>query len=465
MLDLEPPTTLSFTQELSIRNNLIWFIGSYEFRNLRGLRKLYLANNNIKIIEGDNCFSYTPMVRIFNVNNIDLIDTAKIKAIEKLTAVAYLNLVNCNRTEIPYFPSLLTMNLERNRIITIENGSLNEKILQLGLVKNELTIIRDSYFKNLYSMTDLDLSENKIAVIQPFSFIYLNQLRNLKIQRNFLRELDNRTFAGLSNLRLLHLDENMLKVLDGSMINNLSSLLALHIRFNQIKFIHKGTFQYLPLTEDIRLPFQKIWHLNPYTFSNMPSVIQVTIEGNVLKLQWTKIYNFTFSNLAKLRYLHIYVNQLNQIELLSFFNFSSLLVLDLSDNRPKNLENRQNFILDLKSHLRLNSSRNMIDRIEEGFFKHSNIEELNLNSNRVNKLERGTFEGLYETLTVLRLGRNKLQIVKNFYCKNLFNLRELYLNNNQISVIESGSFANLIYLRVLDLSSNVIFWIDLGLFN
>jgi Leucine-rich repeat (LRR) protein len=74
-----------------------------------------------------------------------------------------------------------------------------------------------------------------------------------------------------------------------------------------------------------------------------------------------------FSNLTNLKYLHLFSNQLNQIDFFSFSNLTNLWVFDLSRNRFKVLINRQNFLTDLGNLLRLNLSSNMVDRIDESF--------------------------------------------------------------------------------------------------
>lgn len=58
-----------------------------------------------------------------------------------------------------------------------------------------------------------------------------------------------------------------------------------------------------------------------------------------------------------------------------------------------------------------------------------------------------------------------LTVVRDFYLKNMRNVRHLYLNKNEIKTIESGAFDDLISVEFLLLHENMIETLDKNLFS
>lgn len=85
------------------------------------------------------------------------------------------------------------------------------------------------------------------------------------------------------------------------------------------------------------------------------------------------------------------------------------------------------------------------------------LEELNITFNNLNNILPGTFNSDLRNLKLLNLSHNKLCFNKGLeYFSNLVNLEQLCLNNNVIDQIEKHTFNGLINLKLLNLSFNNI---------
>nr|AFK76493.1 toll-like receptor 22i [Gadus morhua] len=82
-----------------------------------------------------------------------------------------------------------------------------------------------------------------------------------------------------------------------------------------------------------------------------------------------------------------------------------------------------------------------------------NLLRLDLTSNRISKIESGTFV-VQLSLEVLILKNNSLYKLQEGMFDGLVNLKELYLTSNQIQTVAPASFKTLSKLRILDLGYN-----------
>jgi Leucine-rich repeat (LRR) protein len=124
-------------------------------------------------------------------------------------------------------------------------------------------------------------------------------------------------------------------------------------------------------------------------------------------------------------------NLLKQINIGSFENCSSLLVLILSHNRIIKIE-KQSFINLYRLHT------------------------LNLSHNYLDGLADDVFDGL-ANVTSLDLSFNFVKILSSNFLRHLKSLVYLQLNNNQLKVIDSNSFSHLTKLNCLNIEFNLLF--------
>ncbi|XP_061165526.1 toll-like receptor 4 [Saccostrea echinata] len=154
--------------------------------------------------------------------------------------------------------------------------------------------------------------------------------------------------------------------------------------------------------------------------SNFPT----TLPQNVvyLDISRNRIRNVNQRSLEEynfLRNLSISENSLQAIELGSFQNSSKLVHLDISSNQELTLE----VLVNISSDLRNSTSIRVLNfeklqctygvsfivkRYHLTYLKHTQLEELNLASNRINSLELGVFSELPKSLMHLNLANNVL---------------------------------------------------------
>lgn len=107
---------------------------------------------------------------------------------------------------------------------------------------------------------------------------------------------------------------------------------------------------------------------------------------------------------------------------------------------------------------------NTITTIENGAFKSSRLQELNLLNNQLSSITDTTFSELIN-LKELYLSYNHLQNIPNNSFSGLHNLITLDLSHNQLNAIESGAFLWLDTLRYLSLANNQLTLIDNATFT
>lgn len=132
--------------------------------------------------------------------------------------------------------------------------------------------------------------------------------------------------------------------------------------------------------------------------------------------------------------------------------WNQLSILELS---------RDNFYNLVELHLMFHQ----IDRIENCFgtvLKCHNLQELHLQSNGIQELEKNCFKNL-TSLKILNLSKNSLKSISNCFF-GLADLEHLDLSMNQIENLDKECFIDLKQLVFVNLSFNKIKLLDLNLF-
>lgn len=125
----------------------------------------------------------------------------------------------------------------------------------------------------------------------------------------------------------------------------------------------------------------------------------------------------------------------------------------------KNLTNKTFSGLKETNLTSLDLSSNRIDRIEDGSFQWlSGLQTLNLTGNNIKKLTRGTFQGLKMlkklqlTKALVKVQGSPLPVIEDYSFQPLRNLESLMLQNTAFVNITEKTFIGLIRLTELDLS-------------
>ena len=171
---------------------------------------------------------------------------------------------DCNNRMLEYIPSHVLSNTSTNRCVD-----------DLFLNHNRLENITDAPFRNLVSLTWLDLGYNMISVISEDAFVGLHQLEYLQLSNNRLVLLDKDVFYDLTKLNYLGLNFNMLRSIPSHALAPLKSLRELFLCGNNIVSFALGK-----------------------EFQNMTQLTFLDFEANQINpLITSSISNKTFQNL------------------------------------------------------------------------------------------------------------------------------------------------------------------------
>lgn len=95
-----------------------------------------------------------------------------------------------------------------------------------------ISVLPENLFKDLTSLTTLDLSRNSLSSVPAGLFDRLSSLETLNLRTNSLATLPEDVFEGLSNLRRLDLSRNSLLTVPADLFDGLSSLTRLDLSHN-----------------------------------------------------------------------------------------------------------------------------------------------------------------------------------------------------------------------------------------
>lgn len=133
---------------------------------------------------------------------------------------------------------------------------------------------------------------------------------------------------------------------------------------------------------------------------------------------------------------------------------SEIQHLDLSSNKIQTLDENVFNNLNIINLQKLILRDNDIRRVDVRAFNNLKIViEIDLTSNKIDKLHPGTFDET-QRLRVLLLNNNFIKHLENHLFRNMEFLQKVELSNNQIHVIEDSAFQNLTGLTTLTLDGN-----------
>ncbi|XP_071055401.1 protein artichoke-like [Onthophagus taurus] len=326
---------------LNLDNNLIENLNDINFSNFPSLETLSLKNNKIQCIGNGNYLNYLKHFYL-DYNNIDFINLDlrllitltvsfnKLKSLNslgKMEQLEYLNLEGNyleSLTDFSQYKNLKYINLRGNKLRILGDNifSNNHKLSLLNLNNNQLININ----LNALSTTELDLSNNQIKSID-----FVIKLRSLKkldlsfnkisdIPNNIFKDLDSLTFLNLSfnplknNLKensfyglikLLELDLSNTKINELNFSNNLISLIKLNVSNNNIANL-TGVNDLYSL-KILNISYNHLFNVQETSISNLKHLIIIDFEGNHLKnIEYVKI----LSKLTNLQILNIKNNSL-----------------------------------------------------------------------------------------------------------------------------------------------------------
>jgi Leucine-rich repeat (LRR) protein len=419
---------------LILTNNQLNFLPFSFFSNFVNLKVLRLNRNSISFIEN---FVFS------NLKQLDMLDLSenKIQSIqpELFDNLQNLRTLNLEKNSMKILPPELLANLKKLELLNLSSNFLSsnwinfmtfKKLFNLRLLDlsyNKLTSLENSIFADLAALEVLDLKNNLIESIAMDTFANLTSLSSLVLSHNFIKNV-NFSLNSLSNLNVLSLDFNeiysvekhlvansmklvdlhlnnnkffrvpsvvenfqFLKFLDlgENFIKNLSDLenlpnlkylYGLRLTENQIETLEKNHFVHLKNLQIVNLSKNRIRHIDRETFAANEFLQAIRLDGNSIKN-----IDYMFENLTQLVFLNISENHL---EIFDYENFpKNLQFLDISKNQINVIKNPNEISQNLKT-LKLNY--NHLTEIS-AFVLPRNLEDLNLQSNLIEKISPYTF--------------------------------------------------------------------------
>ncbi|KAI9070749.1 hypothetical protein K1719_047288 [Acacia pycnantha] len=337
-------------------------------------------------------------------------------------------------------------------------SNLTGHVTELDLRSYAVSGNIDSSLCDLQHLTylNLDLNNFKGSKI-PECIGSLGQLTELYIVDSSIGGPIPRGLQNLSNLQTLSLDNNNLIVNDLEWISHLSSLRYLSLSSNNLSqaIDWPSSLSKAPALSTIFLDQCDLGGTIPRGLQNLSNLQTLCLDNNnwiVNDLEW-------ISHLSSLRYLSLSSNNLSQAidwsSSLSKAPALSKIYLDQCDLMSHHV-NPASFVHSNSSTTLkvLSLSFNYLDSSILPWL--SNISkvliDLDLSSNTLDYIPPNALN--INSLEVLRLDSNTLQLISPKDFSNMKSLESLYLSGNSLRHILSDAFSNMNSLESLDLSGN-----------
>uniref|UniRef100_A0A668RNL4 TIR domain-containing protein n=1 Tax=Oreochromis aureus TaxID=47969 RepID=A0A668RNL4_OREAU len=373
------------------------------------------------------------------------------------------------------FGDMPKLSLGLNQIVHVANGAF----IHLVALKT-LSIL----FQGLSSLIKLDLSDNLIEFIHPTTFQHLISLETVSLASNRLQQVtDIQSILQLAHIQNLSIASNLFSSFQTKDLpSNMSS---------GLKFLDLGS---VGSVANWSGSVESGMEEEMMFFSSLSNTFMTTEVSNLnslmdLRLNYMEKWNekdllSMVCQIPTLRILDLFNNHLTNStgELL---NWSQLTELDLSNTniiilpkgsidsmkQLKSLTLHTNMLtkvpddirslisLEVLSMLTIPSPimyHNLISEVHcEDFVNTTQLSELDLNSNRITKLDGCVFENLND-LKVLDLSHNKLFTVGETFRSGLQKLEFLDLSKKILSIVKKGQFQGLHSLKSLNVLSGQI---------
>ena len=385
-----------------------------------------------------------------------------------------------------------------------------DQLTKLYLNENKLTVLTAGMFNHLPALTSLVLNNNKISTIEPEAWFGLDQLTRLELDQNELGVFTAGMFNHLASLTFLDLGNNKISAIDSEAFSNLTSLMVLSFIHNSISVLRRDMFLDLPNLAELHFDYNRIYWIKDGAFNGVHSLrildfqnnrlnssiftinvfinmadnlTSLTLNGNPI----TIIYNDTFTSFTVLEKL--VMDDLDIIEPNGLRGLNSLQELFLSNIKWDGTSSSVwSEIGDTLTELSIQFTS--IASMNENIFAMmpllktltmsycsievihpdtsntiSNLEILNLRSNRISEVQIKNLQSLKGSLKFLNLENNRITAIQKDTFGGFTALDRLDLASNQISEIISGGFQGLPSLRRINMEHNSLTTLEWTAFN
>jgi len=142
------------------------------------------------------------------------------------------------------FPNLRYLSIRDSKLVKI-NIPPEAKLIQLNLNQNKISTIQSNSLRNQTELRTLDITDSGIKFIAENAFADLNAVISISLMGNEIQTLAARTLAPLTKVELINLAENLLTTIDEDTFSNNANLEILYLEKNRIDKIHANAFENL----------------------------------------------------------------------------------------------------------------------------------------------------------------------------------------------------------------------------
>lgn len=333
-LDLSeiPSSIPNNTRVLLLYDNELESIDKTRLKGFYFLQTLDLSNNIIRHLDSEFFLNF-PNLRVLNLrkNRLPRIPDGsdKLEHLEKLDLRSNL-ISTVSSEEFSQLAAIRSVDLSRNLISYLPKPTTSTKvnIEKLDLASNSITDIGSELFSAFTSLVSLKLARNHITSLRQFSFSRLRKLESIDLTRNMIREVRFLAFNQLPSLRNVSLAKNDVYRLDDGMFYACEGLTRLNLSTNRVQSVTEGWMFGLTSLEILDLSYNQIQSFHTSSWSHTPKLKWLSLHSNRIQ----SLPSGSFRALRQLEELILSANSIDSLHKFALIGMDNLHKLDLSSN-------------------------------------------------------------------------------------------------------------------------------------
>ncbi|VDO68330.1 unnamed protein product [Heligmosomoides polygyrus] len=359
--------------------------------------------------------------------------------------------------------SIVALSMTEGGLAFVQQDAFRMHDIQaLDFSNNQIQTVNVNAFRGLeMKLTHLSFKQNNLSVIPSWALTYLHHLQVLRLDGNRISHIRPNTFdqTQLNNLHFLHLDNNQLSIIPNMAFARLR-LIVLTLSNNRITQLEKlslpPSLSILELKNNLltQIPYLalkdkgalQVLDLDSNNISSLQYNAEVHFKNELrLVLRNNKIRTLTATSLKsfrKFKELDVSYNQISSIFPSAFESISQVKALDLSYNNLAYIA-RGTFKNLAKNLERLNLEENIFHVVPAALSDLRNLTHLNMNGNKLTRLDEEALRGLKDVLVDLSVAYNRLKVVPTNILNDMVRLQHLDLSKNNIRALDRLGFGTM----------------------